>query len=100
MSAGPEVLVARVDIGAVIDTFDRSKHVLVSRDISVGGAAGEGSLFAIALLQQTSSAPIAVRGLHYDDRYRCDDGIWRIAHRRHFLLWAHEMDGRLEAEAA
>jgi len=60
--------------------------------VRLDGPSADTETYAIAFMVPPSSisSQMAVRGLRYLDTLRRDDGVWRIARRRHTLDWSFE----------
>ncbi len=79
-------LSTREEFRSFLDAYPRRpvvapKHVMVDPIVEVGGA--EASVFStfLYLLQTPGAAPQISAWGHYRDRFRKEDGRWRIAER-------------------
>lgn len=58
---------------------------------ALGENTAETEHYALALLlsqEADGSHALTTRGVHYADRFRREDGAWRIAHRVHSVRWS------------
>jgi len=67
-------------------------HALSNWDIAVDGDEAQAVSHAIAHVLDADGARMLIRGLRYDDRLVRTGAGWRIAERRHNLLWQLEVD--------
>lgn len=68
-----------------------SSHGLANTSIAVDGDKAKSTTFTVvhALVGPVVGGTLLIRGLRYDDDFRRDGGVWRIARRAHNPLWQH-----------
>ncbi|MDX2274543.1 MAG: nuclear transport factor 2 family protein [Hyphomonadaceae bacterium] len=69
--------------------FIATQHRMSNLFITVDGAKATGEVYCVAehLFEKDGERKLMVWTIRYDDVYRKDDGVWRIAHRILNLDW-------------
>ena len=66
--------------------LDFAAHVAFAVGIAVDGDRARGRWYVQEILKPREAGPMLLFGT-YDDRYRCDDGVWRFEQRRFSFLF-------------
>jgi hypothetical protein len=74
---------------AMTDRFDATMHVMTNHLLEISGDEATGSVYCSArhLLVNPMGGMDLVVLIRYEDRYRRDDGQWRILDREIHFLW-------------